>query len=129
MQSIGQAEAGTAGEIRVHVENSTSKEPLQRAQEVFVMLGMHKTKDRTGVLIYIAVKDHKLAIVGDKAIHQVVGNDFWEMERDLLIEYFSKGSYADGLVKVIGLIGEQLKQFFPQKPGDKNELPDEISFK
>lgn len=129
VKSIQQAEQGTSGEIRVHVEDSSNKEPLQRAEEVFLKLGMQKTKDRTGVLIYVAAKDHKLAIVGDEGIYKVVGKDFWEAEKELLIEHFSNGDYYEGLAKVINLIGEQLKQFFPQKPGDRNELSDEISIK
>ncbi len=129
VKSIQQAEQGTSGEIRVHVEDSTGKEPLQRAEEVFLKLGMQKTKDRTGVLIYVAAKDHKLAVVGDEGINKVVGKDFWEAEKELLIEHFSRGDYYEGLLKVVGMVGEQLKQFFPKKPGDTNELPDEVSFK
>lgn len=113
----------------MHIEDSTSKDPLLRAEEVFLKLGMQKTKERTAVLIYVAVKDHQLAIIGDKGIHDVVGNDFWEAEKEILLEYFRKGSYAEGLVRVIGLVGEQLKQFFPLKQGDENELPDELSVK
>ncbi len=128
VKAIQQAESGTSGEIRVHFEDHTKKDALLRAEEVFLKLEMQKTKDRTGVLIYAAMKDHKLAIIGDKGIHDVVGSDFWEAERNLLVEYFSKGNYSEGLVKVIGLVGEQLKQFFPQKPGDKNELSNEMSF-
>jgi len=127
VKAIRMAEQGTAGEIRVHIEDSTKKDPMLRAEEVFLKLGMHQTKERTGVLIYVAVKDHQLAVIGDKGINDVVGKDFWEMERDLLVEHFTKGNYAEGLVKVIGLIGEQLKQFFPKKAGDINELPDEVS--
>lgn len=129
VKAIQQAESGTSGEIRVHFEDHTKKDALLRAEEVFLQLGMQKTKDRTGVLIYVAVNDHKLAIIGDKGIDDVVGNDFWEKERDLLVKYFSNGNYTEGLVKVIALIGEQLRQFFPQQPGDKDELPNEVSFK
>ena len=129
VNAIRQAEEGTLGEIRLHLEDSTRQEPLPRAQEVFRMLKMEKTKGRTGVLIYSAVKDRKLAIIGDEGIHAVTGNDFWESERDLLIDYFSKENYAEGLVRVIGLIGEQLKQFFPAKRENANELPDDISVK
>ena len=129
VQSIQQAEKGTSGEIRLYIEDSTRKDALLRAEEVFLKLGMGKTKDRTGVLIYVAVKDHKLAIIGDKGIHDVVGNDFWEAEKELLIEHFAKADYSEGLAKAIGLIGERLKKSFPIKPGDKNELPDEILFK
>ena len=128
VKAIQEAERETSGEIRVHFEDYTKKDALLRAEEVFLKLKMQKTKDRTGVLIYAAVKDQKLAIIGDKGIHDVVGSDFWEAERDLLVKYFSKGNYSEGLVKVIGLIGEQLRQFFPQHPGDKNELSNEMSF-
>lgn len=129
VNAIQQAERCTAGEIRVHLEDRSRLDALLRAEEVFLKLQMQKTKLRTGVLIYAAVKDHKLAIIGDKGIHDVVGADFWETERDLLVEYFSKNNYAEGLIKVIGMIGGQLRQYFPQQPGDKNELPNEVSFK
>lgn len=128
VQAIRDAELGTSGEIRVHLEDRTKLDALVRAQEVFAKLEMHNTKDRTAVLIYAAVKDHKLAILGDEGIHAVVGNDFWEKEKDLLIEHFSKESYGEGLVKAIALVGEQLKKHFPVKPGDTNELPNEVSF-
>lgn len=129
VKAIQQAESGTSGEIRVHLEDHAQIDALLRAEEVFLKLEMQKTKLRTGVLIYAAVKDHKLAIIGDKGIHDVVGANFWEKERDLLVEYFSKNKYAEGLVKVIELVGEQLHLYFPQQPGDKNELPNEVSFK
>ena len=128
VKAIEQAEKETSGEIRIHIEDSTAKDPLERAKEVFVKLGMHNTKDSTGVLIYAAVKDHKLAIVGDKGIHAVVGDDFWEKQKDTLIEHFSQRNYTEGLVKIIGMIGEQLKQSFPHRQDDKNELPDDVSF-
>lgn len=129
VHAIQQAESGTSGEIRVHLENHSQKDALLRAEEVFLKLEMQKTHLRTGVLIYAAVRDHKLAIIGDKGIHDVVGADFWEKEKNLLVEYFSKKKYAEGLVKVIELVGEQLRKYFPQQPGDKNELPNEVSFK
>jgi len=129
VSSIQQAEQGTSGEIRLHIEETTQKDPLLRAEEVFLRLGMEKTKDRTGVLIYVAVKDHKLAIIGDKGIHEVVGIDFWEAEKQLLIEHFSKSDYTGGLVKAIGIIGERLKRSFQIKPEDENEMSNEISFK
>src|SRR5688572_27643747 len=116
--AIQEAERETSGEIRVHLEDHTKTDALLRAEEVFLKLKMQETKDRTGVLIYAAVKDRKLAIIGDSGIHDVVGSDFWDKERDILVEYFSKGNYTEGLVKVINLVGEQLKQYFPQKPGD-----------
>ena len=129
VNAIQDAERGTRGEIRLHLEDHSEKDPLLRAEEVFLKLGMEQTKDRTGVLIYVAVKDHRLAIIGDKGINDVTGDDFWKAEKDLLIDSFSKEQYAEGLAKVIGLVGEQLKKYFPCEDVNKNELPNEISFK
>ncbi len=128
IKAIQQAEDLTSGEIRVHIEESTRRDGLLRAEEIFTKLGMHKTEDRNGILIYVAVKDHKLAIIGDKGINDLVGTNFWDDERDVMVEHFKKGEYAEGLIKAIGLIGIELKKYFPRKKQDANELPDEISF-
>ncbi len=129
LDAIKAAEHHTSGEIRVHLENHAGKEVLLRAEEVFLELEMQKTKNRNAVLIYVAVKGHQLAIIGDKGINDLVGHDFWKAERDLLIEYFSKNNYTEGLTKAITLIGEQLKKHFPATDESRDELSNEISFK
>ena len=128
IRAIRDAENSTSGEIRLHIEDHTRKDPMLRAQEVFHKLGMNKTKMRNAVLIYIALKDHKLAIIGDKAMDEYVGNNFWINERDLLVEYFTREQYTEGIVKAIELIGIQLKKYFPYETNDRNELSDDISF-
>ena len=128
IEAIKTAELGTSGEIRIHLENHTRKEPLLRAEEVFHQIGMDKTELRNGILIYVAVKDHKLAIVGDKGINDIVGNDFWNKEKELMIEHFKQEQYVEGLTLAIELIGEQLREHFPYQSNDVNELPDDLSF-
>ncbi|GIV33820.1 MAG: hypothetical protein KatS3mg031_1355 [Chitinophagales bacterium] len=128
IQAIQKAESLTSGEIRIHVEDYCRHDPLLRAEEIFLKIGMHKTRARNGVLIYIAARDKKLAIVGDKGINDLVGSDFWNEEKQLLIEHFKNGKYAEGVIKVIGIIGEELKKYFPHQKSDTNELSDDISF-
>jgi uncharacterized membrane protein len=89
---------------------------------------MQETAERNAVLIYIAMKNHKLAIVGDEGINAKVPQGFWEDEKNLMIAHFKEGNYASGLEEGIRLVGEQLKLYFPAIEGDKNELSDEISF-
>ena len=101
---------------------------LDRAAQIFDLLGMQKTELRNGVLIYVAVDDRQLAILGDVGVNQVVPDDFWESTRDIMLDYFKKGDYTQGLVKVILHAGEQLKKHFPYQTDDINELSDEITF-
>jgi uncharacterized membrane protein len=125
--AIGQAEKNTSGEIRVHIENHSEKPPLDRAQEVFHLLGMNATTARNGVLFYIGVSDHTFAIIGDEGINKVVENDFWDCTRDIIISHFKEGRFGQGLVEGILRAGERLQTYFPFTDGDKNELPDTIS--
>jgi len=127
VNAIREAEKNTSGEIRVDLEKSLQKEPMVRAQEVFYKLEMDKTKHRNGVLFYVAVDDHRFAILGDEGIDKVVPDDFWESIKDEVINEFSKGNFTEGLIKGILHTGEKLKQYFPYADDDKNELSDEIS--
>lgn len=126
--AIGAAERATSGEIRVHVEDYSRADVLARTRYLFTRLGMHRTIARNGVLIYVAVKDHQVAIFGDEGIDAAVGHDFWEAEIALLIAHFKKGDYVGGLELAIEKVGEKLKVHFPHMgQSDQNELSDEIS--
>ncbi|WP_407522563.1 TPM domain-containing protein [Lacibacter sp. MH-610] len=127
--AIRAAEKRTSGEIRVFVESRCSYvDAVDRAAEIFYGLKMEQTEDRNGVLLYIATKDHQLAIYGDKGIHEKVGTAFWNKEVQKILGEFSKQHFADGIVTVITEIGEALVTHFPYENEDRNELPDDIVF-
>lgn len=127
--AIRAAEKRTSGEIRVFVESRCSYvDAVDRAAEIFFGLKMEQTEDRNGVLLYIATKDHQLAIYGDKDIHEKVGTAFWNKEVQKILSEFSKQNFADGIVTVITEIGEALVTHFPYENEDRNELPDDIVF-
>lgn len=125
--AIQHAEQHTSGEIRVHVEDATDKDALERAKEVFERLEMHKTELRNGVLFYLAVDQHHFAIYGDAGINMVVPDHFWEDTRDIVLTHFRKGDFATGLEHGIKKAGYELKVHFPFSEDDINELPDDIS--
>ncbi len=127
IQAIRLAEKNTSGEIRVHLEKSTDKDPVERAEEVFYFLKMDETKAHNGVLIYVAVDDKKISIIGDKGINDAVPNTFWNSIKDNTLTYFKKGEYTEGLKQGITEIGDKLQQYFPFLQDDTNELPDTIS--
>lgn len=127
--AITAAENNTSGEIRVHIENKCKGDPLDRAKEIFSRLGMHETRFRNGVIIFISIDDHKLAIYGDEGINSVVDSTFWNDDIEILIDYFKEDLYLEGLLKVIEKIGDKLKEFFPADVNDDpNELDNTVSY-
>ena len=129
IDAIVTAEKETSGEIQVQLENHCKGEVLDRAAQVFKTLQMHKTAQRNGVLFYLAVEDHKFAILGDAGINQLVPDHFWDDIKDEMLVHFKTRQFTEGLCIGIGMAAEQLKTHFPyDKHGDENELPDEISF-
>jgi uncharacterized membrane protein len=127
IKAIRTAEKHTSGEIRVHIESKTEKPTLERAKEVFLYLKMDQTKQRNGILLYVAVESREFAILGDHGINQVIPKGFWEEEKKMVLDYFAKKQFEEGLVKVIKKVGEKLNEFFPYEKEDTNELSDTIS--
>jgi len=127
VEAIRTAEIATSGEIRVHLESNLTKDCLEHAKEIFFALEMDKTKDKNGVLFYVAITSHQFAVIGDAGIDKVVPNNFWESIKNAVTSEFSKGNNVEGLVQGILEAGEKLKQFFPYQQEDENELLDDIS--
>jgi len=127
IEAIRVAEKNTSGEIRVHLEGQSNGDSFERAADIFDFLHMNNTKNSNGVLIYVAVEDRTLVILGDSGINTVVSNDFWESTKDIILSHFKSGEIKEGLVNGILTAGEQLKKHFPYRKGDQNELPDTIS--
>ena len=126
--TIAEAEKATSGEIRIAVEKHCHGSAFERATEYFAELGMDKTAQHNGVLIYLAHEDHKFAIIGDRGIDNVVPDDFWETTQVAMKAHFLSGNLAEGVVAGIALAGEKLALYFPPQNGDVNELPNEIIF-
>jgi uncharacterized membrane protein len=127
VEAIRVAEKNTSGEIRVHIEKTTSIDAYERAMEVFHELKMDATQLKNGVLIYVAVKDKHFVICGDKGINELVPTDFWDTTKDVMASHFKNGDFKQGLVDGITKAGEQLQKYFPFEDGDIDELSNEIS--
>ncbi|PNQ73854.1 hypothetical protein C1T31_05850 [Hanstruepera neustonica] len=127
IEAIRIAEKNTSGEIRVHIEASTTLDVFERAKEVFHMLKMDNTKQQNGVLIYVAVEDKTFVIYGDQGINDMVASDFWDATRDAMLSHFKKGHFKQGLVDGVLKAGKELETYFPWEHGDTNELPNTIS--
>ena len=124
--AIRDAESKTSGEIRVYIQRGKLKlDPLIAAQKKFHQLGMHRTAGRNAVLIFVAPRAHKFAVVGDKAIHEKCGENYWQRVVDLMREHFRNERFSDALVDAIADVGSALAAHFPKR-STSTELPDEI---
>ena len=128
VEAIKTAERNTSGEIKVHIENHCNGNVEERSIVVFNKLKLNETKSRNGVLIYIAIKNRKFAILGDEGINQVVEENFWNDVKDLMAAKFREGLFAEGMEAGILRCGEKLKTYFPYQNDDINEISDEISY-
>ncbi|WKZ66622.1 MAG: TPM domain-containing protein [Flavobacteriales bacterium] len=124
---IAEAERRTSGEIRVHLEDHIEEDVLDHAAFIFEELGMHRTADRNGVLIYICVADRKVAVIGDKGINERVPPGFWTDVVGVLKLHFAASRNAEGLCEAVRLVGEKLRAFHPHRTGDRDELSNEVS--
>lgn len=128
VRAIREAEMKTSGEIRVHLERKAREPFFEHAREVFEKIGMTRTKERNGVLIFINLASRQFAVLGDEGIHARVPENFWESIVMEMQADFQDDRFADGIVKAVLAAGEKLREYFPYERADVNELPDEISF-
>jgi len=129
LEAIASAEKNTSGEIRLFVEDVCGENVLDRAAYIFDKLGMKNTKDRNGVLFYLAFESRQFAILGDAGIHAIVKDDLWHEIKAKMTNYFTEGEFVKGLTIGIEMSGKALKTHFPYQSNDKNELSDDIVFK
>jgi uncharacterized membrane protein len=126
VQAIADAEAKTSGEIRVFVSHHTVVDPAAAARKHFLRLKMDRTRDRNAVLIFVAPKSHKFAIIGDVGVHERCGESFWAQVAAEMSEHFKRSAWTDGVLHAIRKAGDLLARNFPRHAGDANQLPNEI---
>jgi len=124
--AIATAEKNTSGEIRVCISNRPHSDPIAAAQKRFEKLGMTKTRERNGVLIYFVPLSQKFAVIGDAGIHAKCGEDFWRSITAEMHELLQSEKFTDAVVLAVEKVGRALAEHFPRRPDDTDELPDQI---
>ena len=125
--AIREAEKGTSGEIRVFVSRKAVEDPVPVAQAHFLKMGMDKTRHRNGVLIFVAPRSHKFAVIGDAGVHSQCGDAFWRELTSEMAGHFRKAEFTSGIVHGIRKAGQLLARHFPASPDDRNELSDDVA--
>ncbi|HEV8603886.1 MAG TPA: TPM domain-containing protein [Tepidisphaeraceae bacterium] len=126
VDAIQSAESKTSGEIRVFISDAEPADPLAGAKLQFERMEMTNTKDRNGVLIFVAPRSRNFAIIGDEGVHAKCGEQFWRSIAAEMTTHFKSGHFTDGIVHGVWAAGQVLSQHFPRQPDDINELPDKV---
>ena len=132
--SIRAAELRSRGEIRIHITEVAVDDPVKEATAAFERLGMTATQERNGILIFIAPKSHKFAVLGDSGITSRVGTAPLDEMASTIQAAFREGHFSDGLVAAVEQAGDLLATHFPRVLGahgkdapDNDDLSNTIS--
>lgn len=103
------------------------REVHERAMRAFVEEEVFSTRERTGILLFISLFEHRIEVVGDTGINQKVTPDEWTEVVLRVREGIKAGKVADGLVAAIALCGDLLERGGVEiRPDDVNELSDDV---
>ncbi len=98
----------------------------EQALQEFFRNGLHETEQRTGVLLFVSLLEHRVVVLADSGIAAAVEQDTWSETDRAILEGIRAGSLRDGLIAGIRRAGEVLAERFPWQEGDRNELPDRL---
>ena len=125
-RAIATAEAKTSGEIRVFIQRGNVADAVSDARDQFERLGMTQTRERNAVLVFVAPRAQKFAVIGDRGVYEKCGQPFWEALTQAMRPHFEAQHFTDAIVHAVQEAGSLLAQHFPRRPDDRNELPDAV---
>jgi uncharacterized membrane protein len=117
--AIRKAEAGTSGDIVVYITQKEAPDALAAAQEVFTRRHLEKAAKDNSLLIFLAPVSQTFAVVGGKALHEAVGQAWWDDLAGVLRTHFRTSYFTEGLVESIKKAGHALKNHFPADNVDR----------
>ncbi len=113
-RAIAKAEDGTTGRIAVRMIPDAETDAFERAKHEFGHAGLHRHEHRNAALILVAPKARRFAVIGDWALHQRVGDAFWDDVVESSKPYFARGELVPGILYAVGRIGEALHAHFTE---------------
>jgi len=127
-------ESNSSAEIKIIILKRKSfwdrkKTAFDIAVKEFKKNKLYKTKDRTGILLLIILKEKEIALIGDSGIHSKVSKEFWDKIVNNVIEKFRVNNFKDGILLALDELATPLFTYFPIKPDDTNEISNDLIIK
>lgn len=126
VKEIAEVESKMRGEIRVFISRKEPDDAVAAAQKMFHHLGMHKGAEKNGVLLFVAPRVRKFAVIGDSAVHERCGDKFWKEVAHEMSGYFGRGEFTEGIIHGVRRAGKLLADHFPRRPGDEKQPLNDI---
>ncbi|MHB1688261.1 MAG: TPM domain-containing protein [Ignavibacteriaceae bacterium] len=128
---IKEVEKTTAGEICVvvkeHIQFLQRNKPIHNlAEKEFFRLGVDKTRNKTGILIFVLLPKRQFYVMADSGINEKVPEKTWDIVKDEMQKMFLNGEFSKGIIHGVQRVGNILSEHFPVKPGDTNEISNEV---
>lgn len=133
-KKISEIEEETSGEIKLCIKVTRGiyeddLSPREIAIHEFQKLGMHNTKDRTGILIFILFDERKFEVIADEGIYNIIPDEEWDIVKNMIVKNFQEQNYLNGILEVIDEMGSILIKEFPGGDENPNELSNEVIVK
>ncbi len=125
--AIDSAEASAVGIIRLHVEKTAGRDIMKRLRDVFNSYGMRDSTFNNNVLIYVAVRDKKVAVFADDGFVSAVNDTFLQDTAEGIAEGFKLGEYGNAVVGAVRSIAAEMSRHFP-KENLKKDILSGVSF-
>lgn len=103
-------------------QREVDEEVEEAATTSFFREGLYKTQDATGILIFISVFEHRVWVLGDEGINKKVSADQWDKIVHIITDGIKQKNQVEAICLAVKEVGQILKQHFPIKPDDRNEL-------
>lgn len=99
----------------------------ERASMAFLAEEVFKTRERTGILLFVSLLEHRVHVLGDSGINAKVEQREWDDIVSIIVQGMKSGRPADALIEAIGKCGTLLqKRGVEIRPDDTNELDNAI---
>lgn len=109
-QAIKTFEDACPAEFHLVVVKKAKKDIYKVAVDTFHHMKLHEREHRRCVLLFIAERSKRFALLGDEIIHQDLGNNHWNILRDKIITNFKQGDFVQGVLSSIDYLSHQLKE-------------------
>jgi putative membrane protein len=124
---LGWLALGWPPALRRLLPSRIAAERVDRAARLaFLEHGLHETRDRTGILLYVSLLEHRVEVLADRGIDRVVEDGTWEDVVRHLVDAIRRRRADEGLIEAIRTCGELLAARFPPRPDDVDELSNRL---
>jgi uncharacterized membrane protein len=123
-KAIQAAEQGNSGDVVVYVSHHRVDDAMTAAHQVFRKRRLENAQAKNSLLIFIAPRSQKFAVVGGTALHEKVGQMWWDELSAVLARHFREDRYTEGLVAALEKSGEALRIHFPDNASDRTGQQD-----